>query len=363
MRIFFASPKAAHSWAYSGRIWHRNLADALRDLGHEVIFFRYDLDHYVRNMWSPEFVSKYRPCLENELRRQVEKASKARQLDMIFCYFWSACCRSALIEELKEDGPVLVNWYCNAAHQFDLVREIAPAFDWCLVPERARLEDYRRIGARPIYCQEAANPKFYRSYDVKKLYDVTFVGSRYGDRPQWLQGVRREGIDVRIWGSGWASQKPTWRMRLGRWRRKMLGRPLPPKEEQPDSWPLGVANSPLPDKSMVKLFSQSRINLGLSTCGDTQLEKRIIQVRLRDFEIPMSGGFYITEHSEELTEFFRPGEEVITYTDLKDLVDKCRYYLAHEDERERIRVAAYQRAITEHTWQARLSRAFAEMGL
>ncbi len=48
---------------------------------------------------------------------------------------------------------------------------------------------------------------------------------------------------------------------------------------------------------------------------------------------------------------------------LIELVEKASYYLAHEDERERIRRAGMERARRDHTWQARFQQVFAEIGL
>src|SRR5207342_1526667 len=87
--------------------------------------------------------------------------------------------------------------------QFHLVREISPRYDWCLVPEKFRLPDYRAIGARPIYSQEAANPAIYKPYDVPVEFDVSFVGQAYGDRPAYIEHLLKNSIDVRVWGQGW----------------------------------------------------------------------------------------------------------------------------------------------------------------
>jgi spore maturation protein CgeB len=66
---------------------------------------------------------------------------------------------------------------------------------------------------------------------------------------------------------------------------------------------------------------------------------------------------------EELEEFFKIGKEIVCYHDPADLVDKVKYYLAHDTERERIQQAGYQRALRDHTWQKRLAEAFRTMGL
>jgi spore maturation protein CgeB len=77
----------------------------------------------------------------------------------------------------------------------------------------------------------------------------------------------------------------------------------------------------------------------------------------------MSGALYLTEHQPELGEYFELGQEVLTYTDRDDLLEKARYYLAHQEQAERIRRAGLLRARRAHTWQHRFQQLFAELGL
>ena len=282
---------------------------------------------------------------------------------MICCsgYFYDGIVLPEAIDEIKALGIVTVNWYANGSYQLHLIQTIAPHFDWCLAPEKFRLDDYRKMGAHPIYCQEAANPDFNKPYPMPIEYDVTFVGQAYGDRPDYLKFLRAAGIDVRVWGMNWHLHRiPSLPRRLWRWGRRAVGikrSPFP-------TFPADILGAPLGDVEMVQMFSRSKINLGFSTCGSTHLNgERILQVRLRDFEVPMSGGFYMVEYMEELEEFFQIGKEIVCYSGRQDLADKIKYYLAHDDERERIRKAGYARCLRDHTWQKRLGTAFREMGL
>jgi spore maturation protein CgeB len=79
---------------------------------------------------------------------------------------------------------------------------------------------------------------------------------------------------------------------------------------------------------------------------------------LRDFEVPMSGGFYLTRYTPELEDYFAVGLEVECYRDISELIDKSRYYLAHSNERERIRLAGHLRSKTSHTWEHRFAKLF-----
>ena len=124
-----------------------------------------------------------------------------------------------------------------------------------------------------------------------------------------------------------------------------------------------IIGTVLSDLEMVQMYSRSKINLGFSSCDTGEAEERIVQIRLRDFEVPMSGGFYLVEYMEELEEFFEIGKEIVCYTDPGDLVEQVKYYLKHDSERERIRRAGYERCLRDHTWHKRFAMAFRQMGM
>ena len=360
LRIFYASDTTPNPWfkGFQSNLWRANLYQSLVDLGHDVVEFDYDLTQVFRNLdpaipRQAEFIRVNRPRVSEALLQQVKAAHAIAPIDMFFSYFFDACVLPETLEAIKTlggrggAGITTVNWYCNAAHQFHLVREISPHYDWCLVPEKFRLSDYLAICARPLYCQEAANPTIYKPYDLPLDYDVTFVGQAYGDRPAFIEHLLKQGIDVRVWGHGWRID-PKW----------------PPPADNP-LWrlPETICSNPLDDLAMIQTYSRSKINLGFSTCGDThQTGQRIVQVRLRDFEVPMSGGFYMIEEIEELKEFFEPDKEIVFYHNPEDLADKIRFYLSHDAAREKIRQAGHQRALRDHTWHNRFQAAFRQMG-
>lgn len=374
MRIFYA---ADHILPSGTNVWHNNLYLPLVDIGHEVIPFAYNLTPHFQNAnprdpGRKEFIQKHRPRLEEALLRQIRQAHRFKPIDVFFSYFPSALCRPQVILEIRAMGICTINWYCNASYQFELVEEIAPAYDYCLVPEKSRLDDYRRVGAKPIYCQEAANPNIYKPYNIPQSFDVTFVGQKYGDRPAYIRALLDAGIDVRVWGPSWKASGPVQRLKklttVDGWRRAMrkVARKMDElsSEESNVDIPRAICGPALNDEDLIKMYSRSKISLGFSSCGEThEAGQRILQVRLRDFEAPMSGAFYMVEYMEELEEFYQIGEEIVCYHDKEDLANKARYYLMHDVERERIRWAGYQRAVNDHSWQKRFEYVFRKIGL
>ncbi len=351
---------------YTAEGWDNQFLEPLADLGHEVIPFRYAWgDTYVHldttNSAHLDFIARSRPKATAELLRQIKAAHAQKPIDLFFSYFYDAVVLPEAIDEIKAMGIQTVNWYANGSYQLHLVQTISPHYDWCLAPEKFRIQDYQNMGANPIYCQEAANPDFYRPYPLRVDYEVTFVGQAYGDRPAYIKFLREAGIDVRVWGAKWRDYAtPSLPRQLWRWGRKRLG---VTKSIIP-TFPAEILGAPLSDLEMVQMYSRSKINLGFSSCGDTHLgPERILQVRLRDFEVPMSGGFYMVEYMEELEEFFEVGKEIVCYTGPQDLAEKIRYYLTHDRERQQIQQAGYVRCVKDHSWQKRLTAAFGQMGL
>ena len=393
MRIFYAADKGPNAhFDIQSNVWRNNLYSSLLAAGHDVVEFDYDLNKTIQRAdkaKNTRFISKNRRKVTKELLIQVRKAHEAQPIDLFFSYFYDACVLPEGIDTIRSMGIKTVNWYCNGSYQFHLVQEIAPHYDWCLVPEKFRLEDYRAIGALPLYCQEAATPEIYKPYDVPVEFDVTFVGQAYGERPAYIKHLLDNEIDVRVWGYGWDrfSRNYQSRManplkRLGRtvreflsitdWEdtfRRLLNLELlaaarkTALETPVIALPDEIIGGVLSDRDMVQMYSRSKINLGFSACNTDDAEERILQIRLRDFEIPMSAGFYLVEYMEELEEFFEIGKEIVCYSGPEDLVEKVQYYLKHDTEREKIRQAGYERSLRDHTWHKRLERAFKEMGI
>jgi spore maturation protein CgeB len=369
VRIFFASAATAHQAALPhSKLWHANLLESLTAMGHEVVVFDFDFGPFLEHVDPaiPEhrrFIEHNRPRLSQALLEQFLRALTKAPIDLFFSYFYSANVDPAAIREIGSTGVPTVNWFCNASYQFRLVSEIAPAFDWCLVPERFRLDDYRRVGATPIYCQEAANPNVYRPYDLPRAFEVTFVGQRYGDRPMFLTALNDSGVDVRAWGPHWDTpvvRLPAWRLTAAAAKRIALRRPKQP----PSNFPVDRCGPPLSDLEYVQMYSRSEISLGFTKVAEgVPGPASIKQVRLRDFEAPMSGAFYLVERFDELEDFFEPDKEIVVFEDAEDLVEKAKHYLHNHSARERIRLAGLKRARRDHTWQSRFRQVFAEIGV
>lgn len=100
---------------------------------------------------------------------------------------------------------------------------------------------------------------------------------------------------------------------------------------------------------MPVIFRTSKINLNITM--------RPIQtgLSLRIWDILGCGGFLLSNYQAEIPEYFTDGRELVCYESSADLMEKVRYYLAHEDIRREIARNGYEKVKQLHTWEHRIA--------
>ena len=284
------------------------------------------------NHQGKDWLKSVRSNMNNDLVQRVSSWIKEDDTDVIFTYLSGGIVSPNTIRQISAMGVPMVNLSLNDKEAFVGkvknglgmgTRDICRYFDLCWTSTEDALEKYCVEGALPFYLPEGANPEIHKPYDVEKTIDVSFVGQCYGNRPEIMQKLAMQGIQVEAYGYGWP-------------------------------------NGPLSTQEMVKMYSKSKINLGF---GGIAGHKNTYCLKGRDFEIPMSGGLYLTEYHPELERFFDVGKEIMTYTGFEDLVAKISYLLSNPEESDVIRQKGLQRCRNEHSWAKRFEKLFDLMGL
>ncbi len=271
-------------------------------------------------------------AMNRDLLAWIGERRQAGEADAIFFYLSGGQVFPETMEAVSRLGIPTVNLALNDKEGFvgrirggraEGNRDICRWIDLSWTSTADAPVKYCVEGGRPIYLPEGATPSVHHPCEAEKTIDVSFVGQRYGNRPAVVDHLRRQGIAVEAFGPG---------------------------------WPAG----PLPVEEMVKLYSRSRINLGFGgVVGHTDT----FCLKGRDFEIPLSGGLYLTEDHPELSRAYEIGREIVTWKSLDDLTEKVRHLLAHPEEAEEIRRRGFARARRDHTWERRLDRVFSLLGV
>lgn len=70
---------------------------------------------------------------------------------------------------------------------------------------------------------------------------------------------------------------------------------------------------------------------------------------MRLFQATGVGSCLITDAAANMSDLFVDGQEIVTYDSLNDCLEKIRYLLDHEAEREKIAKAGQKRTLKCHT--------------
>src|SRR5258705_13749724 len=112
------------------------------------------------------------------------------------------------------------------------------------------------------------------------------------------------------------------------------------------------------------LYSEAKVSLGINRVFEVGVPREKVKYsKLRDFEAPMSGACYLTEHCSDLEQNYEIGKELWTYDSESELIDKSTELLRHSSIRAELRVAARNAALTRHTWTNRFRVLFERLSL
>jgi len=111
------------------------------------------------------------------------------------------------------------------------------------------------------------------------------------------------------------------------------------------------------------LVRGAAINIGFTQMDFDSRREYPRQIRLRDFEIPAFGGFYLAQSFPDLSLYYDIGREIAVWDSPKDVSERIRYYLARPDERASIASAGRLRATRNHTWLHRFASMAKELDM
>jgi len=195
----------------------------------------------------------------------------------------------------------------------------------------------KQKGARQIIVTEFGyNPDFHRPIpltgqdQIAYESDVALFGHWEPHYENMIVSLRRAGIKVRVWGSGW-------------WKARSIEDRFRIKQLQGDDY--------------IKAVMCTKICPGLLSALNHS------KAAQRTFEIPAIGRFLLAERTEDHLSCYREGKEAEFFSSTDELVEKTRYYLAHEEERESIAAAGHRRCLTSgYRYQDRVQKMLEVIG-
>lgn len=104
------------------------------------------------------------------------------------------------------------------------------------------------------------------------------------------------------------------------------------------------------ERDLASVYRSSTINLNINALQGFSF------VNIRNFDVPVYGGFLLSEWVPCAADFFEPDEEMVFFEGIEDLVRKVGYYLEHPHERQERIEQARRRIQSDHLYGFRMKQ-------
>lgn len=305
------------------RPWNNGyfMARALEDMGYEVI--RLD---------TPSQLAGLEDALSS--RPWLALATKADGMNV------------DMVNTIRQRGIPFVVWYPDPIPPDPHMVSIARHADYFFTMAQGRIEEYRKHGVTNIaWLSQAVTPSFYEGIVLSPedwaYYgsQVAFVGNlgtlpQYRPRRKMLDRVIQAGFQLKWWG-----RRPSRKIKDLPFLFSKVCRSYGGEFVRLDTF--------------YKVARAAKIFLSLDSYPEVRLSMSV-----RIYTSICCGAFYMSKKVEGIEDVFEPGKEIEVFETYEEMVDKIRYYLAHEEKRKAIAEAGRARVIAQHTYQHRFGEMF-----
>ncbi|MBI3615712.1 MAG: glycosyltransferase [Candidatus Omnitrophica bacterium] len=238
------------------------------------------------------------------------------------------------LQAIREMGVERLNFLTddpwNPAHWAPWFMEGLPFYDRIFSPRRANLRDLEQLGCSKVsylpfaYSPEIHFPEAPKTSQEQDRYacDVVFIGGADRDRLVPVAALIRAGFQVALYGGYWDRFRQTRAYARGQ---------IDPTDSR-------------------RVVGSAKVALCLVRRANRDGHS------MRSFEIPAMGGCMLTEDTQEHRELFgKEGESTLYFHTIPEMLEKLRWMLQHNLERQRLASACHQRIVQgRHTYKDRL---------
>lgn len=167
--------------------YHKVMIESFKKAGAEVDDFDSRPSH---NFWTKALIRINRNLLGpiiDKYHNGILNSIRSRHYDIVFCYKGEAF-SSAMIQKLKNTFPnaYFVLYFPDSVRNNPSARQIIPLFDDCYTFDKDDTEEFG-IQFLPLFFSD--NMRAVANANVKKEYDLFFVGTVHSDRYNFIKKI------------------------------------------------------------------------------------------------------------------------------------------------------------------------------
>ena len=314
--------------------WEKvNVPQALEKFGSVHYFDMSGYKEIINKQKYPANWSNLRKKLNTEIIEFIHKLNRERKVDVVISYLSGKHILPETIQKINNLGIITTAFWLDSDLKFRSTFDgetyagaatVCRAYHLNLCSDSKNIVKYFVENGLAIFWPEGANPDHFKPIESeKKIYDVCFIGAKYGLRGEYINYLRKHGIKVATFGYGWGGGNIT-------------------------------------GNDMIKIYSQSKINLGFGGIGYSMSATHL---KGRDFEVPMCGAVYLTTHDEDLELLYEIDHHIFTHKSKKEMLKKVKYLLNNEEKCIHLRKEIRKYCLENHTWELRFNQLFILLGV
>jgi len=251
--------------------------------------------------------------------KHIKNLIRKKSIDMIMVFFAGFHLSIDFFNNIKGRRKIVFWFFDDEQYLHTINKYYAQIADVVVTTDYYSLSAYEQLGIPAIFNAFSINAFHAGNHSpifLGKNIDVSFVGyCKKNDREDYLDYLIRHGIDVKTFGEG-------------------------------------SNNGFIEQNKIPEVFLMSKINLNFTKLDETSwlnhdepLVNRIKGFKGRPIEIAIAKSFCLSEYSPAIERLFSPGLEIEFFYSKEELLEKVKYYLKHEEEREEIAIRANKKAI------------------
>lgn len=241
----------------------------------------------------------------------------------------------------KKTGAPIVMWFPDSMANFGRAYFMNASYDGLFFKDPYLVRVLGKVLHTPtFYLPECCNPIRHTldpisqlKYEKKFPFDIeiAIAGNQHSWRVAFYSQLTE--FNTKVWGN----PPPLWM----------------PKSSLNNMYQgYGIYN-----KEKAFIFNKSKIIV------NNLLYSEVEGVNARCFEVAAARGFQLIDFKPSLEELFSIDKEIVTFSGMKDLKEKIKYWLPRDEERLNIAEAAFKKVISNHTYKHRLEEIIDKINL
>jgi len=269
-----------------------------------------------------ELDSLWKEKSKDLMKVYADLKGKAEEKDVVVLYN-GANLHPEFVEKLKTFNAYMC--FDDPESSDSLSKPVAKYFDACFVGNIASLNQYYSWGCKNVFFRPLG-------YFESHLHLAKLNG----------EIIKNRANDIKV--CLFCERESAWRKD----RINYLEKEISDLYGRGKGWPKGWVS----DREMLVIYGRSKIGLNLHNSTGP--------INLRTYTLPANGVMQICDNKYFLGHIFELGKEVIGYCDVREVPELVEYYLTHDEERKKIAVAGWKRALKDYNeiavWQKQMEQ-------